>query len=79
MFLPAKQAMSADTNPIETLGRDAAVNRPDSISERKAVLLALSKVLKPHHPVYREVQASLAALDAVEKLQNQLPVRFPQP
>jgi hypothetical protein len=71
--------MPATANPIETLCRYAAVNLPDSISERKAVLLALSKVLKPHHPVYREVQASLAVIQTLEKLQNQLPIHFIEP
>ena len=63
-------------NPIETLCRHAAVNLPDSITERKTVLLALGKILKPQHPVYHEVQASLAALNAVEKLQRDLHVHF---
>jgi hypothetical protein len=71
--------MPATINPIETLCRHAAVNLPDSISERKTVLLALGKVLKPHHPVYREVQASLAVIQTLEKLQNQLLIHFIEP
>ncbi len=63
-------------NPIETLCRHAAVSLPDSISERKTVLLALGKILKPQHPVYRDVRANLAAIQAVEKLQCDLHAHF---
>ena len=68
--------MANSSNPIETLCRHAAASLPDSISERKTVLVALEKVLKPQHPVYRDVQANLAAIEAAEKLQRELHIHF---
>jgi hypothetical protein len=68
--------MANSCNPIETLCRHAAASLPDSISERKIVLVALEKVLKPQHPVYRDVQANLAAIEAAEKLQRELHIHF---
>src|ERR1700677_3765732 len=68
--------MANSNNPIETLCRHSAASLPDSISERKTVLVALEQVLKPQHPVYREVQANLAAIEAAEKLQRELHIHF---
>jgi hypothetical protein len=73
---PRISHMANSSNPIETLCRHAAASLPDSISERKTVLVALEKVLKPQHRVYRDVQANLAALEAAEKLQRELYIHF---
>lgn len=61
---------------IETLCRHAAKTLPDSLSERKTILRAMQKVLKCEEAVYRDVQAQLAAIAAVEKLNAQLQMRF---
>jgi len=47
---------------------------PDSLSKRKKVLTALLNVMKAKHPAYRSVQAQLAAIDTIERLQSDLPL-----
>ena len=63
-------------NATEILCVHAAKNLPDSLNERKTVLRAMEKVLRCDHPVYRVVQAQLAAIAAVEKLNVQLQMHF---
>jgi hypothetical protein len=66
-------------NSIEVLCTHAAKNLPDSLNDRKTVLRAMEKVLRADHPVYRDVQAQLAAIAAVERLNIQLQMRFTTP
>jgi len=64
------------SNPIETLCAHAGRSLPDSLRERKTVLRAMEKVLMPGHPVQIEVQAQLAGIAAVERLEVQLKLGF---
>jgi hypothetical protein len=63
-------------NALDILCSHAAKTLPDSISERKSVLRAMEKVLRTDHSVYRDVQAQLAAISALEKLNTQMQMRF---
>lgn len=63
-------------NAIEILCGHAAQTLPDSLSERKSVLRAMEKVLRADNPIYRDVQAHLAAIAVVEKFDAQLKMRF---
>lgn len=49
---------------------------PDSISDRKKVLQALSKILVANHPAYSEVSKHLLLLETLETLQAELPLKF---
>jgi len=61
---------------VEILCEHAARTLPDSISERKTILRAMEKILHGNHPVCRDVRAQLAAIAAIEKLQEELPMKF---
>jgi len=54
----------------------AHVVMPDSIIERKKVLQAMKAVVTPKHDAYATIVSQLAALDKVEALQKELPLKF---
>lgn len=61
---------------IAVLAEHAARTLPDSICERKRVLRALEKVLTEKHPALKQVRAQLAAIKAVDRLNEELPLHF---
>lgn len=61
---------------IAILLEHVANTLPDSITERKKVLTALSRVLKSNHRAYRPVLDQIAALDAIAGMQAVLPLQF---
>lgn len=69
-------AKTMPANPLEVLCIHAAKTLPDSINERKSVLRAMEKTLQAKSPLYRDVQAQLAAVAVVEKLNAQLKMHF---
>lgn len=60
---------------IKTLVEHAAQTMPDSLVQRKRVLRAIEHVMVDH-PVLRDVRSQLASLEAVERLSEQLRLRF---
>jgi hypothetical protein len=49
---------------------------PDSLSERKKVLLAFRRVLRPRHPCARNIERQLDAIANLDSLQTELPLQF---
>lgn len=64
------------TDPIATLAQHVACTLPDSLSRRKAVLLALRAVMKSSHPACNDINHQIKALAAIEQLQAELPLHF---
>lgn len=64
------------TDSIAILATHVARTLPDSLVERKKVLVALSRVLKSSHRAYRPVLNQIAAIEAIEAMQTQLPLNF---
>jgi hypothetical protein len=58
------------------LAEHAAESLPDSISKRKQVLQAILKCLTREHRAFANVKAQLAAIEAAERLQSELPLMF---
>lgn len=63
-------------NSIEILSRHVAQTLPDSIDERRRLLVALTHVLKASHAAYSSVQKQIQAIDDLKKLQAELPLQF---
>ena len=54
----------------------AHVALPDSLSERKKVLQALSYIITPHHSASQGVSDQLAAIEQIEMLGREMPRKF---
>lgn len=61
---------------LTIIAAHVARHLPDSISERKRVLRALEKILPERHPASRSVIAQLSSIEAIERLQSELPLHF---
>ncbi len=61
---------------VLALAEHAAGSLPDSISERKRLLRAITHVLTDNHFAYQQAQAQLASIEAVERLNDQLRLKF---
>lgn len=64
------------SDALSILASHVSRTLPDSLSERKSVLRALDNILKDKHPAKVEVRAQLAALETIERLQAELPLKF---
>jgi len=65
-----------NSDPYNTIAEHCAKTLPDSMIERKVLLRALEHVLTERHPALRPIRAQLAAIKAIEHLQDQLPFHF---
>ena len=54
----------------------AHVALPDSLKERKLVLQAFSIVMTPEHPAFKTICAQINAIEKLETLQKDLPLKF---
>lgn len=49
---------------------------PDSLAERRQVLMAMARILKQSHPAHREIQRQITALDGLDAHQQRLNLQF---
>lgn len=49
---------------------------PDSMPERKRLLIAIETILPEDHPATPNIRNQLKAIDALETLQEELPLKF---
>lgn len=71
--------MKTRETSVIALAAHAANTLPDSISERKRVLRAITDLLTADHPAFQSASAQLASIEAVERLNEQLILKFRNP
>lgn len=63
-------------DPLTILFEHVCRTLPDSLSARAAILHALDDVLAEDHPAKQSVRAQITALQTLETLQAELPLKF---
>lgn len=63
-------------NAIDILAQHVVATLPDSIIERRHLLVALAATMRRNHGAYISVLDQIRAIDAVQKLQDELPLKF---
>jgi len=61
---------------LDVILAHAASTMPDSLAQRREILRAMEKILTHEHEALAAVQSQLAALDAIDALQAELPLKF---
>lgn len=61
---------------LSIISTHCAQTLPDSLSARKELLVALITILTAEHPAHKLIAAQLAAIEAIESLQKELPLKF---
>ncbi len=64
------------SDALSLITAHCARTMPDSLSDRKALLMAIKAILTNQHPAMKSVAAQLAAIEQVEMLQAELPLKF---
>jgi hypothetical protein len=62
------------SDPLSIVLRHIAL--PDSLSERKTVLEALILLIKHSHPAFNSICAQINAIEKLQILQKELPLKF---
>lgn len=60
------------TDPYTTIFLHISRTLPDSLSARRELLVATRALMKVTHPAAKDIDAQIAVIEAIDKLQGQL-------
>lgn len=64
------------TDSLTIIVRHCSRTLPENLAERKQLLRAMEHVLHPKHPAAGSIRSQIAAIKALEQLQEELPLKF---